>query len=169
MHWRWQWLLDTHGYETTIRVLVAPMLALLLPSIFLLRGRYPTAAIKTSPARPPVSKIEALRTPRVAFYLTVSTVWNLVVYVPLTFITKFGADIEVSRADQALAQSLLILSLMLGTYGLAKLSDDGFHPSFLSYSALSSSAVHFFVLGFCKNRFTLFAYAISIGLASGGR
>ncbi|KAF2436221.1 MFS general substrate transporter [Tothia fuscella] len=163
-----QWLLDNHGYEKTLRILVAPMLALLLPSIFLLRGRYPVAAVKVVSVNPPVSKLAALRTPKVAFYLLVSTTWNLIVFVPLTFITKVGADIGVSRADQALAQSLLILSLMLGTYGLAKMSDDGFHPRFLSYSAMATSFAHILLLGFCKNRFTLFAYAVSVGLASGG-
>ena len=124
-----QRLLDSHGYEMTIRVLVAPMLALLLPSVFLLRGRYPAIVVTASSAKPPVSKLVALRTPKVAFFLIVSTIWNLVIYVPLTFITKVGADIGVSRTDQALAQSLLMLSLMLGTYALAKLSGDGFHPS----------------------------------------
>ncbi|KAL9617026.1 MAG: hypothetical protein Q9160_008143 [Pyrenula sp. 1 TL-2023] len=163
-----QWLLDTHGFTTTLRVLIAPMLALLIPCVFLLRGRYPAAVIDSLPAKPKISKITALRAPKVAFYLLVSTIFNLVVYVPLTFITKVGADIGVSKSDQVIAQSLLILSLMLGTYVLAKLSDTGFNPIFLSLTSLISSLVHFLLLGFCKNRITLFCYAIAIGLASGG-
>ena len=163
-----QRLLDTHGFETTLRVLLAPMMALLFPSIFLLRGRYPAAIVQTSSTKQYISKFTALRTPKVAFYLLVSTIFNLVIYVPLTFITKVGIDIGASRSDQALAQSLLVLSLMLGTYALAKLSDDGFHPHFLSVSAILSSLVHLIILGFCKSRFTLLGYAIAIGLASGG-
>ena len=44
-----QWLLDQHGYEKTLRVLLAPMLALLLPTIVLFRGRYPASTVVRLP------------------------------------------------------------------------------------------------------------------------
>lgn len=164
-----QWLLETHGYETTLRVLIAPMLALLLPSVFLLRGRYPVAAVVSKPSKPKPSKLDLLRRPKVAFYLLVATLFYTVVYVPLTFISRYGKDIGISRSDQAIAHALLVLSLMPGTYVVAWLSNDGFHPYLISCSAIISSLGHFLLLGFCKNRTLLFAYAVAIGLSSGGR
>lgn len=47
-----QWLLEKHGYETTLRVLIAPMLTLLLPSVALLRGRHEPATVVTQPVVP---------------------------------------------------------------------------------------------------------------------
>lgn len=163
-----QWLLDRHGYEQTLRVLIAPMLALLVPSIVLFRGRYPAAGAATTQSHAPVSKLTALRTPNILFYLFVSLLFNFVVDVPKMFIMTFGADLNVPNSGRALAFSLHVLCNMLGTYGLGWLSDTMSYESLVAGCAVSTSLVHFLVWGYAKTKFGLFMYAIASGLASGG-
>lgn len=163
-----QWLLDKHGYERTLRVLIAPMLALLVPSIVLFRGRYPATAMLAKPAHPQVSKLAALRTPSVMIYLLITLLFGFVVNVPKMFITTFGADLKLDTSDRALALSLHVLCNMLGTYGCGWLSDSVFYEGLIGGCAVSTSLAHFLIWGFAKTKFGLFMYAIASGLASGG-
>lgn len=163
-----QWLLDKHGYETTLRVLIAPMLALLVPSMVLFRGRYPATAMLAKPAHPQVSKLAALRTPSVMFYLLITLLFSFVVNVPKMFITTFAADLKLDTSDRALALSLHMLCNMLGTYGCGWLSDSVFYDGLIGGCAVSTSLAHFLIWGFAKTKFGLFMYAIASGLASGG-
>ena len=164
-----QWLLYQHGFEKTLHVLIAPMLALLVPSILLLRGRYRAATVVSIPVQPPVSKLAALRTPNVMFYLFVSLLFAFVINVPKMFIMAYGVDLKLSTSNQALALSLYTLGNMLGTYALGWLSDSLFYDGLMSASAISTSLVHFLVWGFAKTKITLFTYAIIVGLTSGGK
>ena len=164
-----QWLLYQHGFKKTLHVLVAPMLALLLPSIVLLRGRYRAAAVVSKPVQPPVSKLAALRAPNVIFYLFVDILFALAINVPKMFIVAFGVDIGLAVSDQALALSLHTLGTMLGTYALGWLSDSLFYEGLMSASAISTSFVHFAIWGNVKSKIALFTYAIIVGLTSGGK
>lgn len=164
-----QWLLDKHGYSKTLRVLIAPMLALLLPSIILLRGRYPASTVQSKPIEQPKSKLAALRTPTLPFYLLIAILFAAVTNVPMMFITRFAADLTLSSADRALALSLVFLGNMLGPYLLGRLSDNAFHPSLMGASAISTSLMHLLVWGFVKGRSGLFGYAICVGIMSGGK
>ena len=163
-----QWLLDKHGFEKTLRLLIAPMLALLVPSVVFLRGRHPTVVVVTKSTHPSISKIEALRTPSVMFYLLVALLFNFVVNVPKMFITTFGADLKLNSSDCALALSLHVLCNMLGTYGLGWLSDSVFYQYLIVGCAISTSLAHFLIWGFAKTKFGLFVYALASGLTSGG-
>ena len=163
-----QWLLDQHGYQKTLRVLLAPMLALLLPTIVLFRGRYPAATVVSKPIQQPVSKMVALRSPNVLFYLIVSLLFGFVTNVPMMFITKFGSDLELGASDRALALSLVFASNMIGTYVLGRLSDNGFHQGLMGASAVATSLIHFLIWGFAKTKYSVFAYTVSVGLTSGG-
>lgn len=164
-----QWLLDKHGFQNTLRILIAPMLALLLPSVVLLRGRYPAATVVAKPASPPISRAAALGTPNVMFYLIVALLFDFVVNVPKMFIATFGVDLKLNTSDQALALSLHVFSNMLGTYGLGWLSDTLFYQGLIGGCAISTSLVHFLVWGYVKTKFGLFVYAIASGLTGGGR
>ena len=164
-----QWLLDKHGFQQTLRVLIAPMLVLLLPCVVLFRGRYPAASVISKPTQPTISKIDAMRTPSVLFYLVVSILFGLVTNVPMMFITKFAADLGLDASDRALTLSLVFASNMLGTYALGHLSDKGFHQWLMGASAISASLIHILLWGFVKTKFGLIAYAICIGVTSGGR
>lgn len=164
-----QWLLYRHGFKKTLHVLIAPMLALLMPSIILLRGRYRVAAVISKPVQPPVSKLTALKAPSVIFYLFVNILFSLVINVPKMFIVTFGVDISLTVSDQALALSLHTLGNMLGTYALGWLSDTLFYEGLMSASAISTSLIHFLVWGFVKTKIALFTYAIIVGLTSGGK
>ena len=164
-----QWLLDQHGYETTLRVLLAPMLALLLPTVVLFRGRYPASTIVSKPVQPPVSKLATLRNPSVAFYLLVALLFAFVTNVPMMFITKFAADIEMYTFDQALALSLVFGSNLVGTYIIGQLSDRGFIEWLMGGSAVLASLIHFLVWGLAKTKISVFIYAICIGLTNGGK
>ena len=164
-----QWLLYQHGFRKTLHVLIAPMLALLLPSIILLRGRYRVAGVVSKPVQPPVSKLTALRAPNVIFYLFVILLFDLAVNVPKMFIVAFGVDVDLNISDQALALSLHTLGNMLGTYALGWLSDRHSYENLMSASAISTSLIHFTIWGFAKTKITLFTYAIAVGLTSGGK
>jgi hypothetical protein len=164
-----QWLLDKHGFAKTLRVLIAPMLALLMPAVVLLRGRYHSATIISKPANPPISKLQALRAPNVLFYLFSACLFYLVVNIPKMFITTFAADIGLKGSDQAVTLSLLVLSDMLGTYGFGWLSDSVFHEGLTASIAVSTSLSHIFGLGFAKSKLGIFFYAVAVGLASGGK
>ena len=164
-----QWLLEKHGFEKTLRVLIAPMLALLLPCIVLFRGRYSAAAVVSKPTQPAISKMEALRTPSVLFYLVASVLFGFVTNVPMMFITKFSADLGLNASDRAWALSMVFASNMLGTYAFGRLSDKGFHQWLMGLSAVSASCIHFVLWGLVKTKSGIFAYALCIGLASGGK
>src|SRR5204863_8472554 len=71
------WLLDKHGYEKTLRVLIAPMLVLLVPAIMLFRGRFAESTVTVVGTRPRISKVAVLRSPNVLFYLFVSLLFYL--------------------------------------------------------------------------------------------
>ncbi len=163
-----QWLLDQHGYEKTLRVLLAPMLALLLPTVVLFRGRYPASTVVSKPVQPPVSKLAALKNPKIAFYLIVALLFAFVTNVPMMFITKFSADIKIDTSDQALALSLVFGSNIVGTYIIGQLSDKGFNEGLMGASAVLTSLIHFLLLGLAKTKNLVFVYAICIGLTSGG-
>ena len=164
-----QWLLDKHGFQQTLRVLIAPMLALLLPCVVLFRGRNQAASVVSKPTQPTISKIEAMRTPSVLFYLVISMLFGFVTNVPMMFITKFAADLGLDASDRALTLSLVFASNMLGTYILGRLSDKGFHQWLMGTSAISASLIHLLLWGFVKTKFGLLAYAVCIGVTSGGR
>lgn len=164
-----QWLLNQHGYEKTLRVLIAPMLALLIPSILLLRGRYTAATVVAPPAQPPVSKLTALRTPTVLYTLLASLLFDLVMNVPRMFIASYAAAIGLRTSDQALALSLLLLSDMFSTYLLGSLSDNASYEMLLSVCAISTSLAHFLLWGFAKTKLGVFVYAVGVGLTSGGK
>ena len=164
-----QWLLDKHGFQQTLRVLVAPMLALLLPCVVLFRGRYQAATVVSNPTQPRISKVDAIRAPSVLFYLVVSVLFSLVTNVPMMFITKFGADLGLDASSRALALSLVFASNMLGTYFLGRLSDRGFHQWLMGVSAISASTIHLALWGLVKSRSGVLAYAVCIGIMSGGQ
>ncbi len=163
-----QWLLEKHGYQKTLRVLIAPILALLLPTVILFRGRFQAATVVSTPSQPTISKIEALRKPSVLFYLVASIMFGLVTNVPMMFVTKFSADLDMEASEQALALSLVFASNMIGTYAFGRLSDSGFHQGLMGISAVSASLIHFLLWGFVKSKYGVIAYAVSIGLAIGG-
>ena len=164
-----QWLLDKHGYEDCLRVLIVPMLALLLPSIVLLRGRYHAATVVSQTPKPSVSKLRALSQPNVLFYLIACLLWDLVVNVPFMFIATFAADLQLSQADQALAFSLVQISDILATYGCGWLADQGFHEGLLGGIAISTGLIHFILWGFARSRISLFTYALATGFVGGGK
>ena len=164
-----QWLLDQHGYEKTLRVLLAPMLALLLPAVVLFRGRYPASTIVSKPLQPPMSKLAALKNPKVAFYLTVTLLFAFVTNVPMMFIARFSADVKIESSDQALALSLVFGSNIVGTYIIGQLSDKGFNEGLMGASAILASLIHFLLWGLAKTKAAIFAYAVCIGLTSGGK
>ena len=163
-----RWLLDTRGYEETLRFLIAPMLALVAPSILTFRGRYSGASVESAPAEPHLSKITALRSPNVFFYLLVALLFNSIANVPTMFIFRYGADLKLDSSQQALALTLRILSSMFGIYIFSLLSDSGYYQQLMIASAISSGLVFFLVWGLAKSSFGLFAYAISVGLTGGG-
>ena len=164
-----QWLLEQHGFEKTLRVLIAPMLALLLPSTLLLRGRFSAATIEAPPAQPPVSKLTVIRNPTVLYTLLASLLFDLVMNVPRMFITSYAAAIRIKAADQALALSLLALSDMVGTYALGALSDNVSYQVLMAVCAILTSLAHFLLWGFAKTKLGVFVYAIAVGLTSGGK
>lgn len=151
-----QWLLEQHGFEQTLRVLIAPMLSLLAPSIVLLRGRYHSATVALKPPRQPVSKMQALGTPSVLYYLCASCLFFLVVNVPTMFITTFAADVGMKGSDQAVALVLLVLSNMLGTYLCGHLSDRIYHEGLTALIALTTSFAHVLGLGLAKTKVGVF-------------
>lgn len=163
-----QWLLEKHGYETTMRVLIAPMLTLLVPSVALLRGRHEPATVVTQSVRPNLSKITVLRNPDILFYLLIAFLFFSVVNVPRTFIAIFGDDINLNTSDRTLALFLHVLCNMIATYSLGWLSDSMFYDGLIAGCALSTSLVHFVVWGLVKSKFGVFIYAIASGLTSGG-
>jgi len=163
-----QWLLDRHGYQMTLRVLIAPMLALLIPSTVLLRGRFPLSTVQTRPVQPAKSKLAVLRTPTLPFYLLIAVLFAAVTNVPMMFITKYAADVALDNSDRGLALSLVFLGNMLGPYLLGWFSDSAFRPWLMGASALSTSLLHLLFWGFVKTRLGLFGYAISVGIMSGG-
>jgi len=163
-----QWLLEEHGFEQTLRVLVAPMLSLLVPSLVLFRGRYHAATVTLKPPRQPVSKVKALGTPSVLYYLCASFLFFLVVNVPTMFITTFAADLGMKGSDQAAALVLLVLSNMLGTYLCGHLSDRVYHEGLTGLIAISTALAHVLGLGLAKSTTGVFLYAIAVGLAGGG-
>ncbi|KAI9814316.1 MAG: hypothetical protein M1826_002282 [Phylliscum demangeonii] len=163
-----QWLLDNHGYAKTLRVLIAPMLALLLPCVILFRGRYSVGSVtSTSSIRPPVSKLTALRAPNVLYYLFATLAFYFVVNVPRIFLASYGADLHLTGSDQALAVSLNVLCEMLGTFGLGWLSNGESHQGLVVACAMSSS-VAYLTWGFAKTKAALFLCSMAIGLTSGG-
>ena len=163
-----QWLLDQHGYAKTLRVLLAPMLALLLPTVVLFRGRYPASTVVSKPVQPPMSKLATLRNPKIAFYLLVALLFAFVTNVPMMFITRYSADIKLDTSDQALALSLVFGSNIVGTYIISQLSDKGFNEGLMGASAIFSSLIHFLLWGLAKSKALVFMYAVCIGLTSGG-
>lgn len=161
-------LLDHHGYESTMQVLVTPMIALLVPAVVAFRGRYPAASVQSNPIQPTISKLQALRAPNVLIVLFVALLFSMVINAPTMFIMGYGADIGLDSYNQTVAYSLRIVGAMLGIYVCGKYSDAGLHPMLMIGSAVSSSLVYFLLWGFAKSRLGLFIYAFAIGFTSGG-
>jgi hypothetical protein len=163
-----QWLLEQHGFSKTIRVLIPPMLTLLAPAMVLLRGRYHGAIVSSQPAKPSVSKLQALRTPTVLYYLLATNLYFLVVNIPKMFVTTFAADIGLSGSAQAASLVLLTLSEMLVTYLCGWLSDKHHHGHLMGPLAICTSVTHVLGLGYARSKTGVFFYACIVGLLSGG-
>lgn len=118
-----------------------PMLALLMPSLVLFHGRYPAARVVSEHSQPAISRMQALRTPNVLFYLVVSLLFSSVTDAPMMFVTTFGADLNLDASDRALALFLVFASNMLGTYLLGRPSDRIFHQGLMGASSLSASLI----------------------------
>ncbi|KAK3716629.1 hypothetical protein LTR37_006259 [Vermiconidia calcicola] len=163
-----QYLLVTHGYRRTIQVLIAPAMTLLIPSILLLRGRHPTATVKSTSAAPAVSTYTALHTPSALFHLFAGTLFYAVVNVPKMFIMAYAADMGLTPSEQAYAFVVLILSTMVGTYTLGWLSDMMPFQGLVGLAALITSFSHVFILGFARQKIILYVYAFFVGVSIGG-
>lgn len=163
-----QWLLDSHGFANTIRVLLPPMLTLLAPAIVLLRGRYHQTVISKPQQTRTVSKSQALRAPAVLYYLAATNLYFLIVNVPKMFISTFAADLHFSGNVQAAALTVLTLSEMAVTYVCGWLSDSHDYGIMLGVLAFLTGIIHVLGLGLSKSKVALFLYAISVGIASGG-
>lgn len=163
-----QWLLDQHGFEKTLRVLVAPMISLVIPTLVLFRGRYHAATVQLRPIKPTISKRQALGIPSVLYYLCATCLFYLVINVPKMFITTFAADLGLRGSDQALALVLLVLSEMVGAYLCGHLSASFYHEGLTALNALATSAAHVLGMGLAKSKAPVFVYAVAVGLTSGG-
>ena len=163
-----QWLLDRHGFAQTIRVLLPPMLTLLAPAIVLLRGRYHGSSVSVEPPVPGITKIQALRKPAVLYYLFACTLYFLTVNLPKMFITTLAADLGLTGSSQAASLVLLTLSEMHVTYLCGWLSDKHDHGVMLGLLAISTGLGNILGLGLATSKGAVFAYAIGIGMASGG-
>lgn len=163
-----QWLLDAHGYQTTIYVLIAPFLSLLLPSVLLLRGRFHGVGVTETPKPSAISKLQALRAPSVLYYLVATSMFFLVVNIPNMFIGTFTSDLGFSGTDQALAYVCLTLSDMMGTYALGWLSDHVHHEVLTGLLAIIVSILHVVGFGFARSKVAVFLYGVAVGLAGGG-
>lgn len=164
-----QWLLDRHGYQETMLVLIAPMITLLVPAIMLFRGRFTVAAVSLQPSKSDKQGLTVLRNPDVLFYLVVAMMHEAVTNVPTMFIMQFGADLGLSTSDQAFSLSLRVFGMMIGTFALSWLSDSVSFETLMAICAIITSLVHFLIWGFARTRFVYFTYAVSVGLASGGK
>lgn len=164
-----QYLLEMHGYEKTIQVLIAPALALLVPSILLLRGRFPSSSVQSNPVEPTVSKRTAIRAPSVLFHLLAGTLFYAVVTVPKMFIMAYAADMGLKASEQVYAFVILIMSTMVGTYVLGWLSDLIAFEGLVCLAALATSASHLFIWGFARQKLVLYIYALLVGLSIGGK
>ena len=163
------WIMEKHDYDQTLWVLMTPMITLLAPSIFLLRGRYPSSGVVSEPVQPKASIVEGLRQPGVVFFLIVSLLFNLVTFMPVMFIITFGHDIGVSFSDAVVALSVHNTARMIGTYLSGKFVNERSPLELILASfSICTALVHLLVWGFCKSRMMLFVYAILIGLTTGG-
>lgn len=163
-----QWLLEQHGFEKTLRVLIAPMISLLVPAMVLFRGRYHSTTITLKSATKPVSKLQALGAPSVLYYLCATCMFYLVINVPKMFITTFAADLGIKGSDQALALVLLVLSEMVGTYLCGYLSATMYHEGLTAFNAIATSITHLLGMGYARGKASVLAYAVVVGLTSGG-
>ncbi|PVH85278.1 hypothetical protein DL98DRAFT_527767 [Cadophora sp. DSE1049] len=80
---------------------------------------------------------------------------------------RYAIDLNLGRSNQAIASSLRILSAMFVVYLFGFLSDAGYHRKLMASSAIATSLVHL-AWGFVKDGYQLYAYAIAVGLTSGG-
>lgn len=163
-----QWLLEEHGFEKTLRVLIAPIISLLVPTVVLFRGRYHAATYQLKPPKQTISKMQALGTPSVLYYLCATCMFYLVINVPKMFITTFAADLGIRGSDQALALVLLVLSEMVGTYLCGYLSATCYHEGLTAFNAIATSIAHLLGMGLARTKATVLVYAIAVGLTSGG-
>ena len=163
-----QWLLEKHGYEKTLRVLIAPMLALLLPSVLLLRGRYPAATIVSEPTSSKGSTFALLWNSKILFHLPVAYLFFSVVNIPRIFVISFAGDLNFHASTQTTALFCHVLCNMLSTYSFGRLSESMEYDVLIAACAISTSLVHFLIWGFAKTKFGLFLFAIASGITSAG-
>lgn len=162
-----QSLLKNQGFEQTMLVLIAPILALLSPCVFTFRGRYPISQAQVPESKPWGSNLKVLRSRHILFYLLVTVLFSSVANVPTIFMPRFATDLDISGYNQAVASCLRILSAMFVVYLFGSLSDAGHHQKLMAASAITTSLVHL-AWGFVKNSHHLYVYALAVGLASGG-
>jgi MFS family permease len=163
-----QWLLESQGYEATLRTLVAPVLALLLPTIVTFRGRFADTSVPPVSTRK-ISRFRAISTPTVLFYLVVILLFSMVVNAPTTFLIPYAADIGLDSSDQALVYSVRMLGTMIGMYFSGRYIDSGDYPRVISASAIVTSILHFLLWGYARTRTSLFIYSMAVSMTSGGK
>lgn len=88
-----QLLLESRGWHSTLKFLIAPIMVLLVPSVFLLRGRFPAASVVSKSIEPPISRLTAIKTGSVPFFLLATMIYIFVTNVPKIFVARYAADL----------------------------------------------------------------------------
>jgi len=115
-----QWLLERHGYATTLRAFALIIFVLIGPTLPLCRGRYPPGGV----AKWKRIEFRAVLTSPIFYCFTVSNVFQgLAFYIPGIYLALFANAIGVPAIPTVLLLSLLNLAQVVGQIALGWMSD----------------------------------------------
>ncbi|KAI1169768.1 MFS monocarboxylate transporter [Nemania sp. FL0916] len=159
-----EWGLSKYGFRTMLRTWAVAAVVIVLPLIFIMKGRLPIPA-KGSPFS---SNLDCFANPTFWILQCGNVIQGLGYFMPSIYLPVFARAVGLSTLTGTLSVSLLNFASAAGAI-LSGLATDHLHLStvLLSLSLISSIAV-FLIWGFATSQPVLLLFSIVYGLSAGG-
>jgi predicted MFS family arabinose efflux permease len=162
--WLSQWLLDTYGFRTALRVFALILFVLALPSLYVMKSRLPTSV---SGRVRPVDWTFLRRSPFWFFEAGV-IIQSLAYFLPSLWLPSFSASIGLPSYAGPLSLCLLNIAAC-GGYLIQGQLVDRYHVTTIIFFATALSAVAIFLFwGLTTSQPMLYIFSILWGLSGGG-
>ncbi|KAI1108731.1 MFS monocarboxylate transporter [Nemania sp. NC0429] len=159
-----EWGLSKYGFQTMLRAWALATVIIVLPLIFVMKGRLPIPAKGSSFS----SNLDCLANSTFWILQCGNVIQGLGYFMPSIYLPVFAHSVNLPTVAGTLAVSLLNFASAAGAI-LSGLATDHFHLStvLLNLSSISTIGVFFF-WGFATSQARLLIFSLVYGLSAGG-
>ncbi|OQE31242.1 hypothetical protein PENSTE_c001G03281 [Penicillium steckii] len=159
-----EWLLDSYGISTTLRVSAVALFVLSIPFLYFHRPRLP---LSSSVNRIPLD-FTFLYSKTFLIYQFGNTVQALGFFLPTIYLPTYAGKLGLGETLSSLTVTLINISSVFGSIMIGFLSDRYHVTSCLLISTVGTVVSVFLIWGLSSNIWSLYVFCILYGLLAGG-